>query len=620
MRPAKRSKRTNSIAFLFLRLVALGGASGTSNTPAFYASEIDPVIPRSDEVPRPLYGPLSWFGNGSNYPKALISPGNFYSGRPVVGNDERLRSAIAEAQANPKSKTFTIAVLGGSPVQGMYCANSMKWLAEGAGSTSENLIKQSKVAMVPGLFEGGNYAFWAKPNPIHDFGDVQLCSWPARLARYIANLLLPEERNFVVYNGGIGGCDSMYHVLNAYANFEERTANNPPGTKWSKLDRPLINDVDLILIDLTANDLQKLPEIYMPSMEALVRYFAAWDTSKRPLPTVAFVDAPAGQEVRLSTKPHAEPFHKLRRELAKKYGIPVVDSVFGDGAGAASTKEEKAEMTNLRHSAGIVPGLRKLLDFPVRGTNGVGHSNAAYHEWVAASVFYNLLAAPGISNQEVQVAPVEPFYYRCNSTTDGGRGALLCNLAHGLRSIQSFMDPDCVHSKNGATSRTEEGPKFCEVISNRPQLIADKRGWSWGADVPGKLGWITCNSGSASPPATLEATIKCNKGDLIVGFLRSYAKTMGKVTVQAQPAKGLGKHLTMVVNASGLVKESVFTIEVLNGLNGANNANTWKITFTPMPASSPVGAPGGNSTDRRLMPELHSCTKEKFKLLLLGCT
>jgi len=76
----------------------------------------------------------------------------------------------------------------------------------------------------------------------------------------------------------------------------------------------------------------------------------------------------------------------------------------------------------------------------------------------------------------------------------------------------------------------------------------------------------------------------------------------------------------MVVNASGLVKESVFTIEVLNGLNGANNANTWKITFTPMPASSPVGAPGGNSTDRRLMPELHSCTKEKFKLLLLGCT
>jgi hypothetical protein len=502
----------------------------------------------------------------------------------------------------------------------MYCAGSLKWLAEGAGASNVNLVKQSKAAMVPGLFEGGNYAFWAKPSPIHGVGDVQLCSWPARLARYIANLLLPEDRNFVVLNGGIGGCDSMYHVLNAYSNFEERLVNNPsPGMRWSKMNRPIINDVDLILIDLTANDLQKLPEIYMSSMEALVRYFAAWDTSKRPLPTVVFVDAPAGQENRLSTKPHAEPFHKLRRELARKYGVPVIDSVFGDGAGAASTDEEKEAMDNFRHSAGVVPGLRKLLDFPVRGTNGVGHSNAAYHEWVAASVFYNLLQAPAFADPEPQTIPAEPVYYHCNSTTDGGRGALLCNLAHGLRSIQSFADPECVKLSYVANSATEEGPKFCEISNDRPRLVVDKSGWSWGSDVPGKSGWVTCNSGGATPPATLEATIKCNKGDLIVGFLRSYDKAMGKVLVQAQPAKGAGAHLQMEINARGEVKESVFASEVLNGLVGASNTNTWRVTFTPLPAAGADSALV-NSARRGLMPELHACTKEKFKIILLGCT
>jgi len=206
---------------------------------------------------------------------------------------------------------------------------------------------------VPGIVESGNFAFWNKAD--HDEPEqgmhTQRCSWSARLARYMGEQLLPEHRNFVVVNGARGGVDIWSHLMTAHENFEERRGLFPPNSTWSRLALPLSSDVDLVLVETTGNDYQ-VPESeggFLAPTEAFLRYLltslhgrrvapgmpaasaGAPQTKKEPPPTVALVDVPCENTYGAGAGgpiwggiPH---FHKIRRELAEEYAVPVVDSV-----------------------------------------------------------------------------------------------------------------------------------------------------------------------------------------------------------------------------------------------------------------------------------------------------
>jgi hypothetical protein len=57
----------------------------------------DPVPVSS--VERPLYGPLSFYGDNSSFPAELVdSLGSPFGSRPVYGDDSALRKAVDEAR------------------------------------------------------------------------------------------------------------------------------------------------------------------------------------------------------------------------------------------------------------------------------------------------------------------------------------------------------------------------------------------------------------------------------------------------------------------------------------------------------------------------------------------
>jgi len=72
-------------------------------------------------------------------------------------------------------------------------------------------------------------------------------------------------------NGGIGAVGSVYHLLEAHRNFEERSTTTPAGSRARDsrtLARPLARDVDLVLLDFSANDIEKRAAEYAASTEA----------------------------------------------------------------------------------------------------------------------------------------------------------------------------------------------------------------------------------------------------------------------------------------------------------------------------------------------------------------
>jgi len=192
-----------------------------------WSSPSDPVVAGGAGIPRPLYGPLSWFGRGSTFPIDLLRPGDPFGSNPVLGSTAVLRRSISAAKRSP-SKIFTIVVLGGSGAQGMYCPGSMRWLANESTVADNDILLQSLAGPVPGLNDSTHFQYWGSYRRAARLGtgrkgDVQLCSWSARLARYIGNQLLPQHQNFVVFNGAEGAVDSMYHLINARRNFAEQT-------------------------------------------------------------------------------------------------------------------------------------------------------------------------------------------------------------------------------------------------------------------------------------------------------------------------------------------------------------------------------------------------------------
>lgn len=420
-----------------------------------------------------------------------------------------------------------------------------------------------------------------------------------------------------------------------------------------------------MLLDLTGNDLQKEEKVYLSTTEALIRYFLQW---KHP-PTVALVDQACDPERRVKNKElHAEHLHSVRRKLAAAYGVPVVDGVFGEGAGAAETVAEKQHAAIVRKSVNLPSSLQCLLDHPSRGTNGHGHNNAAYHEWVAASVFYALLSPhrdddySAMPPPEAALAPrlnpqllERPVHFQCTSTSDEGLGAVLCNLLQGVASLTNFMDPKCPPLERYEHVRKPgfHGPTFC--VKGLENIEVDEKGWIWTDDSPGKFGFITCDGMETAHAPALAVPMKCKAGDLIVGYLRSFDAAMGKVVVTAEPKNHSGAPPRILLIDSRLphANESVFATQILSGLDATSE---WRVTVIPIYRKAGVDleerrlltlggdVKGGFPPETAASPPalLHrhmrqaalekkgrreearqrasSCTSGKFKLLLLACT
>ena len=179
-------------------------------------------------------------------------------------------------------------------------------------------------------------------------------------------------------------------------------------------------------------------------------------------------------------------------------------------------------------------------------------------------------------------------------------------------------------------SRAENG--CTEIPSN---LMVRGAGWMWGSDAPRKFGWISCAAdgwakevgpaaSAAESARVLSMEVNCRKGDLLVGYLKSYDRAMGTVAVTAQQ---LGNKTRFATAAPTIIdafdpqtRESVLAIKRISGLVEANRG-TWKVMFTPgtpRDRSEVDGSKAGGANN--VTTRLAVCAKEKFKLMLVGCT
>jgi hypothetical protein len=168
----------------------------------------------------------------------------------------------------------------------------------------------------------------------------------------------------------------------------------------------------------------------------------------------------------------------------------------------------------------------------------------------------------------------------------------------------------------------------------------------------------------------LSINVRCEKGDLIVGFLRSYDERMGVVEVTATTAQmadesvksgssfPVSKKTILVDSWRPQVHESVFATAILQGLNAGNGDpafsssssssafSDWRVSIRPIARLPTAHAKSGTRalqqqqmvtantskatsaklsrrSRRRLMEvpkDLSMCQRDKFKLMLVACT
>ena len=246
-------KRTLARLLLTLWSLALGRQLGSVPVSPDDRFEDGGLSRVTANFTRPFYAPH--IADDVEFPLDLIRnhPGSRQGVRSEVGDDSRLREAIAKAMNETVSRTLTILVLGGSEPQGADCSVDMK-----------------------GAVEAGVYAWWTAPKT----GRIQ-CGWPARLTRYLARLL--PRLNFVVINGAQGGCSSSCALTKVNAELGKRVLNEPTNAKWTKLVQPIGENVDLVLLDFNANDAQK-PNCSAATFEALVHYAVVAVSNAVPTP------------------------------------------------------------------------------------------------------------------------------------------------------------------------------------------------------------------------------------------------------------------------------------------------------------------------------------------------
>ena len=74
-----------------------------------------------------------------------------------------------------------------------------------------------------------------------------------------------------------------------------------------------------------------------------------------------------------------------------------------------------------------------------------------------------------------------------------------------------------------------EGQKFTPA--------GDHGGWRYGEDVVDKPGWICCGEGGGDGPPSITFHVNAPRGNVRVGFLRSYAGNMGRALFVVRAAR-----------------------------------------------------------------------------------
>ena len=136
----------------------------------------------------------------------------------------------------------------------------------------------------------GLFAYWKQPGRQGGRKSRPDCAWPARLARYLATVL--PNLNFLVVDGAFPGSDTQFSLrdpqiasVRGLCRGRAQCSSPPPRTGLkpfsgdgpapvSKLGAatPIIDALDLVLIDHTANDLQQPPDYNVAALRALARY------------------------------------------------------------------------------------------------------------------------------------------------------------------------------------------------------------------------------------------------------------------------------------------------------------------------------------------------------------
>ncbi|KAH8055756.1 hypothetical protein JL722_8105 [Aureococcus anophagefferens] len=334
-----------------------------------------------------------------------------------------------------------------------------RWLARALSEARRNASRVFRVLVVGGSPAAGEgcvdapvvsprYAY-AKAPKTH--GSSSECSWASRLARYLEALLLPRG-NFRIANVARGGASSAYFLAGADALFRRPADLLPEGTSTP----PLAND----RVSRTPENLTRAD------------------------------------------------FSERRRALARAVAAPLVESMFWNGGTFRDEAEQRKAAAFL--NAYLAPALRVALDSMMGPASwkGFGHYGAAYHEWVAATVFYALVAPAAAREHgaaEAEAAPAAAPAAAAPRACGGGGDALaLCRLGNeGAASSLVF----------------DAGP-------NRGALVGSPDGWLHGEDVPGKSGWVTCDGGGS-----VSFRVECAAGDVVVGFLQSHDRRMGVANV-----------------------------------------------------------------------------------------
>ena len=230
----------------------------------------------------------------------------------------------------------------------------------------------------------------------------------------------------------------------------------------------------------------------------------------------------------------------------------------------------------------------------------------------------------------------------------GTLGAQLCHLASGsIVTVINFMDASC----NGANN-----PRKNKACSVRGWVAGQDPSWAWRSDTPGKFGWVHCDRDRRTQSLTVN--VRCKKGDLMIGYLKSYHPAMATMRVVATEIKthkgnrgapvfpphvlGGGKGFRAASGESDVdsvitidawdpkVNESVFATKRISGLvplaagktksgaGGGVSSSEWQVVLTPAPR--PASHRKLSQQQQQQQQHQPAECKNKFKIMLMACT
>ncbi|KAH8097636.1 hypothetical protein JL720_534 [Aureococcus anophagefferens] len=220
----------------------------------------------------------------------------------------------------------------------------------------------------------------------------------------------------------------------------------------------------------------------------------------------------------------------------------------------------------------------RSIDDALRRWAGFGHYAAAYHEWMAACVFYALIA-PALDDDG------EP-----GGDDDGAPG--------GVREAGEAL-----------RSATRRGRGDGARLRRRSREAETER-WRYGEDVAGKPGWVSCNGAHE-----IAFDVVCDRATS--SSASCYDPRMGAANVTAAQA---GVAVSRVVDGKDLggSRASIFAMRALTGLA----PGAARVTVTVLPRKRlPDGEPRGCASFLATTPTGGMCClRDKFKLLSLACT